>query len=56
MTGLGRIPVLGRLFGTRSKTRDRTELMMMIIPYILPNPDEAVELSDKLLELSNFED
>ena len=55
ITGLGRIPIIGRLFGARSKSRDRTELLMMIIPYILPTPDEVIKLSDKMLELSDFE-
>jgi len=55
VTGLGRIPIIGRLFGARSSSRDRTELLMMIIPYILPNPDEVIKLSDRMLELSDFE-
>ncbi len=48
--GLGRIPGFGRLFRADSKTTDKTELVMMVIPYIIENPDEAAEITDRALE------
>lgn len=48
--GLGRIPGVGRLFRADSSSTDRTELVMMVIPYVVENPDEAAEISDKALE------
>ncbi|WIG54506.1 MAG: General secretion pathway protein D [Rhodanobacteraceae bacterium] len=38
---LNRIPVLGRLFGTTDRNRDRTELIVLITPRIIRNPEEA---------------
>ena len=48
--GLGRIPGVGRLFRTDSQTTDRTELVMMVVPYVIDNPDEAAEITDRALE------
>lgn len=48
--GLGRIPGLGRLFRADSSSTDRTELVMMVVPYVIENPDEAVEITDRALE------
>ncbi|MBL6691253.1 MAG: type II secretion system protein GspD [Pseudomonadales bacterium] len=48
--GLGSIPGLGLLFRKDSESIDRTELVMMVIPYIIDNPDEAAELSDRALQ------
>ncbi|ABG41742.1 type II and III secretion system protein [Paraglaciecola sp. T6c] len=45
---LGRLPMIGKLFSTDSNAQDRTELMIMIIPYILNSPDEAEQLTDEL--------
>ena len=45
---LGKMPLLGRLFRGDSGTHRRTELMVMIIPYILNGPDEAESLRDEL--------
>lgn len=45
---LGKLPIIGKLFkGENSEVR-RTELMIMIIPYILNSPDEAESLVDEL--------
>ena len=49
--GLGRIPGMGRLFRSDSSSTDRTELIMMVIPYIIENPDEAAEITDRALEI-----
>lgn len=40
---LGDIPLLGELFKYKSHTRDKTEVAMIVIPYILETPDAAVE-------------
>jgi general secretion pathway protein D len=45
---LGKLPLVGKLFRTDSDSQDRTELMVMIIPYILNSPDEAEQLTDEL--------
>ncbi|MGS2719898.1 secretin N-terminal domain-containing protein [Paraglaciecola aestuariivivens] len=45
---LGRLPVIGKLFNTDTDSQDRTELMIMIIPYVLNSPDEAEKLTDEL--------
>ncbi|MDC8833000.1 type II and III secretion system protein [Alteromonas gilva] len=45
---LGKVPVLGRLFRGDGSTQERTELMIMIIPYILNSPDEVEGLTDDL--------
>jgi general secretion pathway protein D len=45
---LGRLPIIGKLFNTDSETQDRTELMVMIIPYVLNSTDEAEQLTDEL--------
>lgn len=45
---LGKLPYLGKLFRGDSGTQRRTELMVMIIPYILNGPDEAESLRDEL--------
>jgi general secretion pathway protein D len=44
----GKLPLIGKLFRTDKDSQDRTELMIMIIPYILNSPDEAEQLSDEL--------
>lgn len=45
---LGRLPLIGKLFNTDTDSQDRTELMIMIIPYVLNSPDEAEQLTDEL--------
>lgn len=47
---LGKLPIIGNLFKGRSSEVRRTELMIMIIPYILNSPDEAESLVDELQE------
>jgi general secretion pathway protein D len=44
---LNRIPVLGRLFGTTDRNRDRTELIVLITPRIIRNPEEARQNTDE---------
>lgn len=40
---LSDIPLLGELFKFKSETRDKTEVAMIVIPYILETPDGPVE-------------
>jgi general secretion pathway protein D len=44
---LNRIPVLGRLFGTTDRNRSRTELIVLITPRIIRNPEEARRNTDE---------
>jgi len=44
---LNRIPVLGRLFGTTDRNRSRTELIVLITPRIIRNPEEARQNTDE---------
>lgn len=44
--GLSSIPGLGWLFGSRSKDRDRTELIVLITPKVVNNPLEAREVTN----------
>jgi len=55
VAGLGKVPVLGKLFRVDTEVEDRTELMMLIIPYILDSPDQAEQISDKAIELLEFD-
>ena len=45
---LGRVPLVKELFSAGTNDQIRTELMVMIIPYILNSPDEAEALTDEL--------
>ena len=40
---LGHLPILGELFTQRSSTSDTTQVIMVVIPYILDTPDVGVE-------------
>ena len=42
--GLGRIPVVGRLFRADSYQKDRTELLVMVIPYVIVDSRQGHEL------------
>ena len=42
---LSDIPVLGHLFGSTSKTRQRTELIVLITPRVVASTDEAREMT-----------
>ena len=46
--GLARIPALGRLFRTDTFQRDRTELIIMVIAYVIADHDESRELAERL--------
>ncbi|WP_051563828.1 secretin N-terminal domain-containing protein [Enterovibrio calviensis] len=44
---LGQIPWLGSLFRSKSESNDRTELVIMITPYVIRNFDEAQRLTER---------
>ncbi|HEX5953227.1 MAG TPA: type II secretion system secretin GspD [Rhodanobacteraceae bacterium] len=44
---LSRIPVFGRLFGTTDRNRSRTELIVLITPRIIRNPEDARRVTDE---------
>ena len=44
---LNRIPVLGRLFGTTDRNKTRTELIVLITPRIIRNPEDARRVTDE---------
>jgi general secretion pathway protein D len=46
---LGDIPLLGSLFSDTSKTRTRTELIILIKPHVMVTPAESAERSRELL-------
>lgn len=50
---LGSIPLLGALFRSEEKTRKRTELLVLITPYVLMTPDEARGETARLHAASN---
>lgn len=43
------IPLLGNLFKTQSKKKNRTELVLMIVPYIIEDNDQAVSVSEAII-------
>ena len=45
---LGRIPVLGRLFRSDLYQNDRTELVVMVIPYVVADHRQSVELTERI--------
>jgi general secretion pathway protein D len=44
--GLKDVPVFGTLFGTTKKTRNKTELLITITPYIVNNREEGDRVAD----------
>ena len=46
LPGLSRIPVIGGLFGRRTRSNNREELLVLITPHVIRNPDEARRLTD----------
>lgn len=45
--GLSRVPVLGKLFGSTSRSHQRTELIVLITPEVVSNSDEAREITEE---------
>jgi general secretion pathway protein D len=44
--GLNRIPIIGRLFGSTSRHRNRTELIVLITPRVIRSSSEAREITN----------
>jgi general secretion pathway protein D len=45
--GLSRIPVIGGLFGQQGTSTKREELIVLITPTVVRNPQEAREMTDE---------
>lgn len=45
--GLSRIPVIGGLFGTQRSKKSRNEVIILLTPTIVQNPQEARDLTDE---------
>ena len=46
LPGLGRLPGVGRLFRSDSFQEDRTELLVMVIPYVVSDFEDGRELTE----------
>ena len=46
--GVSRIPLLGRLFRKDSFLEDRTELAILVIPYVVADHEEGRELTERI--------
>jgi general secretion pathway protein D len=47
---LDRIPVFGALFGSRSYSKERTELIMFLTPHVIFDSNQLLDASDELKE------
>ena len=45
--GLNRIPIFGRLFGSTTRSRNRTELIVLITPRVITNGEDAKQITDE---------
>jgi len=45
--GLNSVPIIGRLFGTTNRNRNRTELIVLITPRVIGSADEAKQVTDE---------
>ena len=55
---LGRLPLVGRLFRSELYQEDRTELIVMVIPYVVSDHGQALEMTERFrqrLELHPLE-
>jgi general secretion pathway protein D len=50
MPYLSRIPVLGGLFGAQNQSNNREEVIVLITPTIVRDPDEARRMTDEYSE------
>ena len=48
MPFLSRLPIIGPLFGTRSRNQNRTELLVLLTPRVIRGPAEARAVSDEI--------
>lgn len=47
--GLGSIPLLGWLFKKRVKTREKVNLLVVLVPHVLESPDDARRIHERRL-------
>lgn len=52
---LGKIPLLGHLFRANSDNKERTELLIMVVPYVLNDSDEAESITKQFRENLSIE-
>lgn len=45
--GLSKVPLLGKLFGNTSRTRARTEIIVLITPQVITNAEEARTMTEE---------
>jgi general secretion pathway protein D len=45
--GLSRLPVVGGLFGSKSDKKDRSEVIILVTPRVIRDPNEARRLTDE---------
>ena len=45
--GLSRLPIVGSLFGRQTSSSDRSEVIVLLTPTIVRNPQEANDLTDE---------
>jgi general secretion pathway protein D len=45
---LSNLPLIGDIFSTKSNTRNRTELLVLLSPHVVHNASEAREVTDEL--------
>ncbi|MDI9377393.1 MAG: secretion protein, partial [Synergistota bacterium] len=43
---LADIPLLGEIFKTRTKREEESEVVTVVVPYILDVPDTSIEVSE----------
>jgi general secretion pathway protein D len=44
---LSRLPVIGALFGQQSSNKERSEVIVLLTPTLVRNPQEARDLTDE---------
>jgi general secretion pathway protein D len=44
---LAKVPVIGKLFGSTVNSKDRTELIVLITPRVVRNPDEGRQMTEE---------
>lgn len=45
---MGKLPIIGRLFRADNNTSARTELMVMIIPYVIDTPADGQAITKSI--------
>ncbi|MBZ0223784.1 MAG: type II secretion system secretin GspD [Dokdonella sp.] len=48
--GISKVPILRRLFGSTSKSTNRTELIVLITPRVINNSDEARQVTEDYIK------